>query len=163
MKKYTLKIYPDSVLRETSRPVTEINGNTWRLLKGMCGIMYTHKGIGLAAPQVGVLQRVIIADIGNGLISMINPEILTGFGEDFLEEGCLSLPEIFVSIKRNQSILVRYTDIHEKEKEQELTGLTARVIQHEVDHLNGILITDYQSLAERLHSMVKHKVAQNEK
>ena len=81
---------------------------------------------------------------------MINPEILTGFGEDFLEEGCLSLPETTVNVKRQQSVFVRYLDKDENEKESELNGLTARVIQHEIDHLNGVLIIDYAPLSERL-------------
>ena len=113
--------------------------------------MYSRKGIGLAAPQVGTLERVIIADIGEGLISMINPEIITGFGEDYMDEGCLSLPDMVVNVKRQQSIFVRYLDKNEREKESELDGLTARVIQHEIDHLNGVLIIDHAPLVDRLN------------
>jgi len=113
--------------------------------------MYSRKGIGLAAPQVGTLERVIIADIGEGLISMINPEILTGYGEDYIDEGCLSLPDTVVNVKRKQSVFVRYLDKNEKEKESELDGLTARVIQHEIDHLNGVLIIDHAPLVDRLN------------
>jgi len=120
--------------------------------------MYSHKGIGLAASQVGTLERVIIADIGEGLISMINPEILTGFGEDYMEEGCLSLPDTVVNVKRQQSVFVRYLDKNEKEKESELDGLKARVIQHEIDHLNGVLIIDYAALSERLNVISKLKI-----
>jgi len=120
-------------------------------------MMYGRKGIGLAAPQVGTLERVIIADIGEGLISMINPEILTGFGEDNMEEGCLSLPDTVVNIKRKQSILFRYIDKSENEKESELNGLTARVIQHEIDHLNGVLIIDYAPLTKILNQNIKNR------
>jgi peptide deformylase len=120
--------------------------------------MYSRKGIGLAAPQVGTLCRVIIADIGEGLISMINPEILTGFGEDYLEEGCLSLPETTVNVKRQQSVFVRFIDKNEKEKESELDGLTARVVQHEIDHLNGMLIIDHASFSERIKLNVKNEL-----
>ena len=144
MKKYELKIYPDPVLRKISSPVLGINNIVRHLIKKMSKIMYSRKGIGLAAPQVGTLERVIIADIGEGLISMVNPEILTGFGEDYMDEGCLSLPDMVVNVKRQQSIFVRYLDKNEREKESELDGLTARVIQHEVDHLNGVLIIDYE-------------------
>ena len=150
MKKYELKFYPDPVLKKVALPVSKVNDAIRRMIKKMSKIMYTYKGIGLAAPQVGSLERVIIADIGEGLISMINPEILTGFGEDFLEEGCLSLPETTVNVKRQQSVFVRYLDKDENEKESELNGLTARVIQHEIDHLNGVLIIDYAPLSERL-------------
>ena len=144
MKKYKLKIYPDPALRKISSSVLGINNIIRHLIKKMAKIMYSRKGIGLAAPQVGTLERVIIADIGEGLISMVNPEILTGFGEDYLDEGCLSLPDMVVNVKRQQSIFVRYLDKNEREKESELDGLTARIIQHEVDHLNGVLIIDYE-------------------
>jgi len=150
LKQYELKFYPDPVLKKVALPVSKVNDAIRRMIKKMSKIMYTYKGIGLAAPQVGSLERVIIADIGEGLISMINPEILTGFGEDFLEEGCLSLPETTVNVKRQQSVFVRYLDKDENEKESELNGLTARVIQHEIDHLNGVLIIDYAPLSERL-------------
>ena len=116
MKKYELKIYPDPVLRNIVQTVVEINNVINSLINRMSKIMYSHKGIGLAASQVGILQRVVITDIGEGLILMINPEILTGFGEDFLEEGCLSLPETVVNVKRKKSIFVRYLDKNEKEK-----------------------------------------------
>ncbi|KKP86097.1 MAG: Peptide deformylase, partial [candidate division CPR3 bacterium GW2011_GWE2_35_7] len=81
-------------------------------------------------------------DIGKGLILMINPEILTGFGEDQMEEGCLSLPDTTVNVRRKETLLVRYIDKYEKEKEREFKGLTARVIQHEIDHLHGIVFID---------------------
>ena len=144
MKKYELKIYPNPVLRKIATRVNKVNDSILHMIKKMSRIMYSHKGIGLAAPQVGALNRIIIADVGEGLISMINPEILKGFGEDFMDEGCLSVPETVVNIKRQQSVLVRYLDRNEKEKETELNGLAARVIQHEIDHLNGVLIIDYE-------------------
>lgn len=151
MKKYELKIYPDPVLRKISSPVLGINNILRHLIKKMSKIMYSRKGIGLAAPQVGTLERVIIADIGEGLISMINPEILAGFGEDYMDEGCLSLPDTVVNVKRQQSIFVRYFDKNEREKESELDGLTARVIQHEIDHLNGVLIIDHAPIVDQLN------------
>jgi len=158
MKKYELKIYPDPVLRKICLPVTEVSNTIIHMIKKMSKIMYTEKGIGLAAPQVGSLDCVIIADIGEGLISMINPEILTGFGEDYMEEGCLSLPETVVNVKRQQSIFVRYLDTNEREKESEIDGLTARVIQHEIDHLNGVLIIDYAPILERLNVLSDLKI-----
>jgi len=157
LKKYELKIYPDPVLRKTAQPVTEINRTTNRLIKSMSKIMYNNKGIGLAALQVGILVRVVIADIGGGLISMINPEILAGLGEDYFEEGCLSVPDSIVNIKRRKSIFVRYINIKEGEKKCYFTGLMARVIQHEIDHLNGVLIIDYA----RLHSRLKLNIRNN--
>jgi peptide deformylase len=158
MKKYELKFYPDPVLRKISSLVPKVNNTIRQLIKKMSNIMYNNKGIGLAAPQVGTLERVIIADIGEGLISMINPEILTGFGEEFMEEGCLSLPETVVNVKRKKSVFVRYLDKNEKEIESKLNGLTARVIQHEIDHLNGVLIIDYAPLSERLNVLSELKI-----
>jgi peptide deformylase len=158
LKKYELKFYPDPVLRKVASPVGKVNDTIHHLIKKMSQIMYTFKGIGLAAPQLGNLKRVIIADIGEGLISMINPEILTGFGEEFMEEGCLSLPETVVNVKRKQSVFVRYLDKNEKEIESEIDGLTARVIQHEIDHLNGVLIIDYAPLSERLNVLSELKI-----
>jgi peptide deformylase len=158
LKKYELKYYPDPVLRKIVSPVTGVNKVISHLINVMSKIMYSHQGIGLAAPQVGILKKVVIVDIGEGLISMINPEILTGLGEDFMEEGCLSLPDTGINIKRKQSIFVRYIDRNEKEKECELNGLTARVIQHEIDHLNGVLIIDYAPLVDRSKLNVKNRL-----
>ena len=150
MKKYELKFYPDPIFRKISSPVQGINNTIRHLIKKMPQIMYSYKGIGLAAPQVGILKRVIIADIGEGLILMINPEILTEFGEDYMEECCLSVPDKVVNVKRRQSVFVRYLDKNEREKESEIDGLTTRVIQHKIDHLNGVLIIDYETVSERL-------------
>jgi len=149
MKLYELKKYPHPVLRKVALPLTEVNRSTRHLIKSMTKIMYSYGAIGLAAPQVGNLKRVIIADIGEVLITMINPEIVTGTGEDFMEEGCLSLPDTAVNIGRNESVFVKYLDKDENEKEGEFKGLTARVIQHEVDHLNGMLIIDRGVLVDR--------------
>lgn len=142
MKQYRIKTYPHPVLRKEALPVTELNNSVNHLMKSMTKIMYSYGAIGLAAPQVGCLKRVIIADIGEGLITLINPEIITGLGQDYLEEGCLSLPDIAVHVGRQESIFVKYLDKNENEIEGEFKGLTARVIQHEIDHLDGILIID---------------------
>ena len=142
MKIYELKIYPHPILRKTAAPVAAIDKTTHYLIKSMSRIMHSNKAIGLAATQVGVLKRVVVVDTGEGLISMINPEILSGFGKDFLEEGCLSLPDMVVHVGRMESVFVKYIDKNEKEVEREFRGLTARVIQHEVDHLEGILMID---------------------
>ena len=146
---HNIKLYPDSVLREKALPVDNVDGDISKLIDGMAEIMYSYQGIGLAAPQVGVLKRVIIADIGDGLLSMVNPEILEKGDEDRLEEGCLSLPNIQVEIERKKMISVRGISQEGKEITLELNGLMARVIQHEIDHLNGILIIDYVPLAEK--------------
>ncbi len=150
MGKYRLVLYPDDVLRQQAEEVKNINGSVNELIEAMREIMYKYNGIGLAAPQVGYLQRIIMADTGDGLLTLINPEIVEGDGRDRMEEGCLSLPEVHVEISRQRQILVRGWDMHGKERKLELMGLMARVIQHEIDHLNGRLIIDYASTAERL-------------
>lgn len=147
---YRLRLYPDAVLRKKSLPLDDVNGAVRDLMAGMAEIMYTYNGIGLAAPQVGMLQRIIIADVGEGLITLANPEILQKEGEGRLEEGCLSLPDIQVDITRSQSIFVRGLNPEGKEVQHELSDLMARVIQHEIDHLNGVLIIDYASTTEKI-------------
>lgn len=142
-KPYKLRLYPDSILRKETSPVKNVDDSIHELFNGMADIMYKYQGIGLAAPQVGVLKQIIIADIGDGLISLVNPEIIERYGEDHMTEGCLSLPETLVTISRNQTIRVRGIDRNGNETERELIGLKARVIQHEIDHLKGVLIIDY--------------------
>lgn len=147
---YHCRLYPDSVLRDKSLPVDDVGGEVSALINGMAEIMYLYQGIELAAPQVGVLKRVIIADIGEGLLSIANPEILYQEEDDEkMEEGCLSLPDIQVEIVRKKVISVKGFNQKGKEITLELDGLMARVIQHEIDHLNGFLIIDYASLVEK--------------
>ncbi|HEX9655136.1 MAG TPA: peptide deformylase [bacterium] len=145
-----LRLYPDSVLRRKCLPVNDVDGAVRELINGMAEIMYTYNGIGLAAPQVGVLQRIIIGDIGEGLVALANPEIVEKNGDDRLLEGCLSLPDIHVNVARGQSIFVRGISPDGREVNQEFAGLMARIIQHEIDHLNGILIIDYASPTEKI-------------
>ncbi len=142
--KARLKIYPDSVLREKSFPVFDFDKNLQSLINAMRRIMYEHKGIGLAAPQIGILKQVIIADVGNGLLTLVNPTILERKGEEILTEGCLSLPGIGVDVPRSTRLAISGFDQSGKAIEMELSGLMARVVQHEIDHLNGVLIIDYQ-------------------
>jgi len=148
-RKLKLRIYPDSVLRETAFPVKDINIEIHDLIEDMAELMYRHEGIGLAAPQVGILQQIIIADDDGRRLSLINPAIVEEEGEDFLEEGCLSLPGIWVNIRRSSTVRIKYINLEEKEIQREYSGLVARIIKHEIDHLNGIIILDYASTVER--------------
>lgn len=155
MNEHQLKLYPDTVLREHANHVNNVDSAIHDLIKGMSRIMYRNQGIGLAAPQVGLLQRVMIADIGEGLISLVNPDIIQQEGFENSEEGCLSLPEIHVDISRSQSISVKGINSAGNEIVLDLSGLMARVIQHEIDHLNGVLIIDYASTVEK-YILSKH-------
>jgi peptide deformylase len=138
-----LRLFPDSLLRTTSLPVEDVDGAVRALMKAMADFMHMHGAIGLAAPQVGIAQRVFVADTGEGLLALANPEISAPEGEDLLREGCLSLPNIQVDVSRAQSIVVRGLNAGGKEIELEIRGLMARVVQHEIDHLNGVLIIDH--------------------
>ena len=137
-------------MRNPSKPVTDLDENLVKLVDDMAETMYANKGVGLAAPQVGILSQVLIANIGNGLLSLINPRIVEREEDNIPgEEGCLSVPEITVEIKRNKRIAVKGTDIKGKGIFIEAEDLLSRVLQHEIDHLNGVLIIDRISKVRR--------------
>lgn len=129
-------------LRRKSREVKEIDGDIQKLIDNMAKLMYQNKGLGLAAPQVGILKRVIVADVGDGLVSLVNPKILWHQGKDTMAEGCLSIPGINLEIKRSKEVIVEGLTKEEEKVQLGAVGLLARVLQHEIDHLNGILIVD---------------------
>mgnify|MGYP000091069725 CR=1 FL=1 len=137
-----LRYVGDPILRKVSREVTEINDRIKTLLEDMVETMYEYDGVGLAAPQVGILRRVVVIDVGEGPIKMINPEILEQDGENVDAEGCLSIPNRSGNVKRPERVKVKYLDENGEEKILEGTGLLARAICHEIDHLNGTLFID---------------------
>ena len=116
----------------------------------MFEMMYISQGIGLAAPQVGISKRAIVVDVGEGPMGLINPIIVEKKGSEVGKEGCLSLPEVMVEIKRAQWIKYRGLDREGKLVEREAEGLLARAIQHEIDHLDGRLILDYANPIKRI-------------
>jgi peptide deformylase len=119
------------------------------LIESMIATMRRAKGIGLAAPQVGINRRLFVIDIGHGPMAMVNPRITRASGSGVLEEGCLSIPEVTVLVERPQTITVEYTDEHNEMVELTCEELLARVVQHELDHLDGKLIVDYASASEK--------------
>lgn len=135
---------PDPILREISRPVPKITPNIHKLLNDMAETMYDAEGVGLAAPQVGILKRVIVLDPGDGsgLIEMINPEVIETAGRTLGPEGCLSIPGINGDVYRAEKITVKGLDRHGNEFTVEAEDFLARIFQHEIDHLNGVLFTD---------------------
>ena len=141
----TIKLYGDPVLKRKSREVKEMNGDIQKLIDNMAKLMYKNKGLGLAAPQVGILKRVIIADVGDGLVSLVNPKILWRQGKDTMLEGCLSIPGINLEIKRSKEVIVEGLTKEGEKVQLGAVGLLARVLQHEIDHLDGILIVDQVS------------------
>lgn len=135
------------VLRTKTAPVPKVTREILRLLKDMDDTVRDAGGAGIAAPQIGNSLRLCIALLNGKYIPLINPEIIWSSEEkDSMEEGCLSLPTIWVSIIRPIGITLRYTDTKGKEEERKLDGFNARVVQHELDHLDGILIVDYPQL-----------------
>jgi len=136
----TIRIYPDPILRKKVQSVENIDGKVKDIADRMAEVMHANKGIGLAAPQIGILSRILIADIGEGCKVLINPEIAGGEGESVMGEGCLSLPTLEVPVKRREEVFVRGWNLEGKEVSLELFDFPARVYQHEIDHLNGILI-----------------------
>lgn len=135
---------PDPVLRQIAKPVPKITANIHKLLDDMADTMYEAQGVGLAAPQIGILKRVIVMDVGDdhGLIELVNPEIIHTEGEQFGPEGCLSIPGLSGDVARAQKVTVQ--GLNRLGEEVVITGedLLARCILHEVDHLNGVLFTD---------------------
>lgn len=132
----------DDILRKRARLVESINGRTLILLEDMAETMYHADGAGLAAPQVGILRRLVIINIGTGLIKLINPVIAEADGEQQELEGCLSIPGIYGRVKRPEKVLVKALDENGKPFDLEGTGLLARALCHEIDHLDGILFID---------------------
>ena len=143
-------LIPDPVLRKVASPVTEITDGTRRLLDDMADTMYDAPGIGLAAPQVNISERIIVMDCGRGeepeLYKMINPEIVTS---SVLEEGCLSIPNQTADVDRPAHVDVRYLDVDGNEQMLHCEGLLAACVQHEIDHLDGVLFIDHISRLKR--------------
>lgn len=129
----------DPVLEKKCRPVEQIDGRVQALLDDMADTMHAADGCGLAAPQVGVLKRAIVIDIGAGVLEFINPVITHQEGDDYGSEGCLSIPGVWGKVHRPEKIMVKALNREGKEFALEATGLLARAICHECDHLDGIL------------------------
>jgi peptide deformylase len=140
--------HPDQVLRDKAKEVKNFNANLHKLLDDMGETMYQADGVGLAAPQVGILKRVIVMDCGDGLIEMVNPVIVEREGEQFGPEGCLSIPGVMGDVRRAMKVKAKGQDRFGNSFEVEGEELLARCIQHEIDHLDGVLFID---LAEKMY------------
>ena len=132
----------EDVLRKKSHPVTVVDRRTQLLLRDMADTMYAEDGCGLAAPQVGILRRIVVVDVGDGLVQLINPEIIEAEGEEVDVEGCLSVPNKRGTVKRPTRIKVRALDAKARPIEFTAEGFFARAICHELDHLDGIIYVD---------------------
>jgi len=145
-----IRLYGDPCLRKKSKPVDEIGPSERMLIQSMITTMHQAKGVGLAAPQVGINKRIFVIDVGEGPMAIINPKISKKVGAEVLEEGCLSIPEVNIEIERPHQITVKYLDDQGQAKEMICEELLARAIQHETDHLNGKLIVDYSTHSEKV-------------
>jgi peptide deformylase len=137
-----IRIYGDDSLRKKSRVVDEINARVLLLIKDMKETMYNSKGVGLAAPQVGILKRIAVIDVGDGPMVIINPEILEVKGSQIANEGCLSIPGTQKNVERPETITVKALNENGEEVVIHGEGLLARALCHEIDHLDGILFID---------------------
>jgi peptide deformylase len=164
--KRKILIEPDPILRKKCERLEQVDDSTRKLMKDMLETMYAAPGIGLAAVQVGILKRLVVIDISKNQekkdpLFLINPEIIHKSEKTSIyEEGCLSLPGQFAEIERPAECFLKYVDYEGKEKELKAKGLLSTCIQHEIDHLNGILFIDYLSKLKKdmiIKKLVKHK------
>ncbi len=152
---YPIITIPDSVLRQTAEPVERVDDELRTLMDDMLETMYDAPGVGLAAPQIGMLRRVIVMDPAReddppAPVVMANPKILERSAElRVYEEGCLSIPDVTAEVERPATARVSYIDRDGKAQETEMEGLLATIVQHEIDHLNGVLFIDYLSRLKR--------------
>ena len=145
-----IRLYGDPCLRKKSVSVIYVGPMEQALLQDMLVAMREHKGVGLAAPQVGANRQIFVVDIGDGPLAFINPRIIEKSGGDVIEEGCLSIPGVTVMVRRPERIVVRYIDENNQPHEKVYEEMMARVIQHEMDHLDGKLIVDYAGIKEKI-------------
>jgi peptide deformylase len=147
-------IWPDPILKQTAKPVAKVNDATRALVKDMFETMYAADGVGLAAPQIGVLQRVIVLDTTprqaeSKPLAMINPEIIAKEGETTFAEACLSIPGEAEDVDRAAIVTVKFLDPEGQEQTLRCDGLLAIAVQHETDHLNGTVFVDHVSSLKR--------------
>lgn len=167
---YDIIIVPDPVLKQTAQEVQTVDADIQKQLTRMLETMYDAPGIGLAANQVGLLNRVLVMDFDQredeegtrNPIFMVNPEIIWE-SEEFseMDEGCLSIPGQYAAVQRPAEVRVKYLDFDGKQQEGEFSGLGSHCVQHEIDHLNGVLFVDYLSSLKR--NMIIKKVLKDQK
>lgn len=166
MAKLPILVAPDPRLAKQSAPVTEVNDDIRQLMDNMLETMYAAPGIGLAAPQVGVLKRVIVLDVAGEdeppkALRMANPEIIWVSDDDAeYNEGCLSVPDHYADVVRPAACTIKYLDENNKAQELSASGLLATCIQHEIDHLQGVLFIDHLTSLKRniiLRKLLKAK------
>lgn len=163
MARRDILIAPHPTLKTPAAPVGTVDDGVHALVDDMFETMYAAPGIGLAAPQIGIKQRLVVIDVAGKdeppqPMVLVNPEIVAeGEGRVVAEEGCLSLPDIYADVERPERVFVRFVDRDGATREMDVDGLLARCVQHEIDHLNGVLFVDHLSMLKR--KMLMRKLA----
>lgn len=157
-----LRFFGDPVLKAPAAEITEVDGKLARLVDEMFEVMYDAPGIGLAAPQVGVQKQLFVYDNDGTPGTVINPTIKESGGEWVFEEGCLSIPGLYVEIVRPKEVLLHGWDLDGNEVEFEADELWARLIQHELDHLHGVLMFDRMTPDQRKEALIEYRRLQDE-
>ena len=160
---YTIRTYGDPVLKTKAAAVTEIDGKVARLVDDMFDTLYeSDSGIALAAPQIGVQKQIFVWDVDDEQMAIINPQIVESSGEWVYDEGCLSIPGLYVEMLRPNHVLVRGLGIDGNEIEIEASELMGRLFQHEIDHLNGVLMFDRMTPEQRKTAMTQYRRLQEQ-
>lgn len=155
---YQIRTYGDPVLASKAATVADIDAKVVRIVDEMFSTLYrSDSGIGLAAPQVGIQRQIFVWDMGDDTLVVINPEIVESDGEWVYDEGCLSIPGLYVQMTRPKTVLLRGLDLDGNEFELEADELEARLFQHELDHLNGILMFDRMQPEQRKEALAEYK------
>lgn len=155
---YTIRTYGDPVLRAQAQPVTDIDGKIVRVVEDLFDTLdHSGNGIALAAPQVGIGKQIFVWDLDDQRRVIINPEIVEADGEWVYDEGCLSIPNLYVEILRPKRVLLRGLDLEGSTVEIEADELEARMFQHELDHLNGVLMFDRMSTEQRREALAHYR------
>jgi peptide deformylase len=155
---YTIRTFGDPVLKAQAAKVTDIDGKIARLVDDMFDTLYTSdSGIGLAAPQIGVQKQIFVWDMDDEPMVIFNPEIVESSGEWVYDEGCLSIPGLYVEMLRPNEVLMRGVDIDGNTIEIEASELAGRLFQHEIDHLNGVLMFDRMTPEQRKEALAEYR------
>jgi len=159
----SIRVFGDPVLKTKAAPVADIDGKAARLVDKMFDALYgTDNGLALAAPQIGVQKQVVVWDFGEQPAAVFNPQIVESDGEWVYEEGCLSIPGLYVEIVRPKQVHVRGLDVHGNEVEWEADELEARMFQHELDHLDGVLMFDRMTADQRKAALAEYQRLQED-
>lgn len=155
---YQIRMYGDPVLNTEAAAVTEIDGKVARLVDQMFDTLYSSEsGLALAAPQIGVQKQIFVWDVEDDPMAIINPEIVESSGEWVYDEGCLSIPGLYVEMLRPNDVLVRGYTINGEQVEVEASELMGRMLQHEIDHLHGVLMFDRMTPDQRKEALIEYR------